>query len=339
MKISLRKNLFGTMIVSAALLMGACGGDDADTDTTATPDEPGEEDPAADYPSGPITVVVPAGPGGDTDLNTRITASYLEDELDTNIVVSNVAGAGGATGTQAVLDAADDGQTVLAFHNSMLLNNIFGLTDYTYTDFKMAGIAILDQSNTFLASPDAEFDDLESLIAYAEENPGEVTMATEIGSMTYIQTLQFQEETGVEFNIVDIGGAADKIAALLGGRVDIVPTSLGLVSGYVESGDMVPLGIMAEERLEGAPDVPTFQEQGVDIVIDKVFYWGFNEDTPDEYVEKFSQALENVAANEEFQAEIREAMLTPEYFDQQATNDKLAEIESDYQEAFDISGQ
>lgn len=333
MKISLRKNLFGTLILSSALLLGACGSSEADTAA------PGEEDPAADYPSGPITVVVPAGPGGDTDLNTRIMAKYLKEELDTNIVVSNVAGAGGATGTQTVLDADESGQTVLAFHNSMLLNNIFGLTDYTNTDFKMAGIGILDQSNTFLASPDAEFDDLESLIAHAKANPGKVTMATEVGSMTYIQTLQFQELTGVEFNIVDIGGASDKIAALLGGRVDIVPTSLGLVSGYIESGDMVPLGIMAEERLDGAPDVPTFQEQGVDIVIDKVFYWAFNQETPDEYVAKFSQAMENVVANEDYQAEIEEAWLTPVFLDQDETNEKLEGIKTEYQEAFDASEQ
>ena len=328
MKNLLRKSLFGSVLVASLVFLGACGGDTAN-ETTA------EEDPASDYPSGPITVVVPAGPGGDTDLNTRIMAKYLEKELDTNVVVSNVAGAGGATGTQAVLDAKGDGQTVLAFHNSMLLNNIFELTDYTYTDFKMAGIGILDQSNTFLASPDAEFDDLESLIEHAKANPGEVTMATEVGSMTYIQTLQFQEQTGVEFNIVDVGGASDKIAALMGGRVDVLPTSLGLVSGYIESGDMVSLGILAEERLESFPDIPTFQEQGVDIVIDKVFYWGFNEETPDEYVEKFSQAMEKVAANEEYQAEIKKASLSPVFLNPEETNEKLSGIEADYQEAYD----
>ncbi|QHJ70113.1 tripartite tricarboxylate transporter substrate binding protein [Planococcus halotolerans] len=333
MKNSLRKSIFGSILLTSVLFLGACGDEGSSGETS------GAEDPAADYPSGPITVVVPAGAGGDTDANTRIMAKYLEDELGENIVVSNVAGAGGATGTQAVLDAEPDGQTVLAFHNSMLLNNIFGLTDYTYTDFKMAGIGILDQSNTFLVSPDAEFDDLEGLIEYGLANPGELTMATEVGSMTYIQTLQFQEQTGVEFNIVDIGGAADKIAALMGGRVDVLPTSLGLVTGYVESGDMVPLGVMAEERLEGEPDVPTFKEQGVDIVIDKVFYWGFHPDTPDEYVDKFSQAMENVVANEEYQAEIEDALLSPTFFNQEETNEKLAEIESDYQEAYDSSEQ
>lgn len=329
MKNVLRKTLVGSILATSLMVLGACG-DDANEGASAN-------DPAADYPSGPITVVVPAGAGGDTDLNTRIMAKYLEDELDTNVVVSNVTGSGGATGTQTVLDAEADGQTVLAFHNSMLLNNIFGLTDYTYDEFKMAGVGVLDQSNTFLTSPDSEFQDIPSLIEYAKANPGEVTMATEIGSMTYIQTLQFQEQAGVEFNIVDIGGAADKIAALLGGRVDIVPTSLGLVSGYIESGDMVPLGVMAEERLEGAPDVPTFKEEGIDIVIDKIFYWGFDSETPDAYVEKFAEAMENVVENEEYQQEIEDSWLSPVFLDQEATNAKLEEINASYQEAYDNS--
>ena len=331
MKNIFRKTLFGSILATSLLLLGACG-DEASKEANAN-------DPAADYPSGPITVVVPSGAGGDTDLNTRIMAKYLEDELDTNVVVSNVTGSGGATGTQAVLDAKPDGQTVLAFHNSMLLNNIFGLTDYTYDEFKMAGVGVVDQSNTFLTSADSKFQDLDSLIEYAKANPKKVTMATEIGSMTYIQTLQFQELTGVEFNIVDIGGASDKIAALLGGRVDIVPTSLGLVSGYIESGDMVSLGVMAEERLEGAPDVPTFKEQGVDIVIDKLFYWGFGPETPDEYVEKFSKAMENVVENKDYQKEIKDSWLSPTFLDQEATNTNLEEIKASYQESFEKSEQ
>ncbi|MEI4769783.1 tripartite tricarboxylate transporter substrate binding protein [Psychrobacillus sp. FJAT-51614] len=330
----LRKSLFGLVLLVALVFLGACS---EETGKSVEAEDPVAEDPAADYPAGPITVIVPAGAGGDTDLNTRIMAKYLKDELNTNVVVTNVTGAGGATGTQTVLDAEANGQTVLAFHNSMLLNNIFGLTDYTYDEFKMAGIGVLDQSNTFLTHKDSKFNDIPSLIEYAKANPGKVTMATEVGSMTYIQTLQFQKLAGVEFNIVDVGGAADKIAALLGGRVDIVPTSLGLVSGYIESGDMVPLGIMAEQRLEGAPEVPTFKEQGIDIVIDKVFYWGFHKDTPDEFVGKFSKAIENVVANEEYQKEIKASWLSPTYLDTEETNAKLEEINSSYEEAYKIS--
>lgn len=331
MKNYLRKVLFGSVFIALLLLLGACGDKEANGSSDT------KDDPASDYPSGPITVVVPAGAGGDTDLNTRIMGKYLEKELDTNIVISNVTGAGGATGTQQVLDAKADGHTVLAFHNSMLLNKIFGLTDYTYSDFKMAGIGVLDQSNTFVTSPKSAFDDLASLIEYAKENPGKVTMATEVGSMTYIQTLQFQELTGIKFNIVDIGGASDKISALLGGRVDIVPTSLGLVSGYIESGNMIPLGIMAEERLEGAPEVPTFKEQDVDLVIDKVFYWGFHKDTPDELVKKFSNAMEQVVANEDYQEEIKKSWLSPTFLNTEESNKKLEEINNSYQKAYDAS--
>src|SRR5699024_3605795 len=192
-----------------------------------------------DYPTKPIEVVVPVGAGGDTDLNTRITAKYLEQELDESIVITNVEGSGGSTGIKELLSKEADGHSVLAYHNAMLVNNIYGLADYTYEDFKYAGVGIIDQSNTFLASKDAEFDDIESLIEYAKENPGQVNVATETGAMTHLQVLEFEQKTGVEFNIVDAGGASDKITALLGGRVDIVPTSLGLVQDYIESGEMI----------------------------------------------------------------------------------------------------
>jgi len=262
---------------------------------------------------------------------------HLEKELGKAIVVTNVNGAGGTTGTKRVLDAKPDGYTVLAFHNSMLLNNIYGLSDYTYSNYKIAGIGILDQSNTFITSKDSKFDDVESLIVFAKENPGEVTVATEIGSMTYIQMLEFQQLAGVEFNVVDVGGASDKITALLGGRVDIVPTSLGLVSSYIESGDFVSLGVIAEERLEGAPEVKTFKEQGVDLVVDKVFYWAFPKDTPDEIVEKFSQAMEKSVEQESFQEEIKKSWIEPVYLNAEQANKKISEIDALYRKVYEKS--
>lgn len=291
----------------------------------------------AEYPTKPIEVVVPVGAGGDTDLNTRITAKYLEQELGESIVITNVEGSGGSTGIKEVLSKEADGYAVLAYHNAMLVNNIYGLADYTSEDFKYAGVGILDQSNTFLASKDAEFDDLESLIEHAKDNPGKVKVATEVGAMTHLQILEFEQETGVEFNIVDAGGASDKITALLGGRVDIVPTSLGLVQDYIESGDFVSLGVLADERLEGAPDVETFAEQGVDMSVDKVFYWAFDPETPDEVVDTFSEALQKVVENEDYQEEIEKNWLTPTYLDSEETAEKLKEITEYDQAVYDAA--
>lgn len=289
----------------------------------------------AEYPSKPIEVIVPVGAGGDTDLNTRITAKYLEQELGESIVITNVEGSGGSTGIKEVLSKDADGYSVLAYHNAMLVNNIYGLADYTSKDFKYAGVGIIDQSNTFLASKDAAFDDIESLIEYAKENPGKVKVATETGAMTHLQVLEFEQKTGVEFNIVDVGGASDKITALLGGRVDIVPTSLGLVQDYLESGDFVSLGVIAEERLEGAPDIETFAEQGVDMSVDKVFYWAFDPETPDDVIDTFSEALKNVVEDESYQEEIGENWLTPRYLDPEETAQKLKEITESDQSVYD----
>lgn len=312
------KKYWGILLAAfMVLLLAACS-------STATGEKNG-------YPSKPIEIVVPAGAGGDTDLNTRTLAKYLEKELGTSLVVSNVTGSGGTVGVSKVLDATPDGHTVLAFHNSMLLNNIYGLSDQSIEDFKFAGTGVLDQANTFVVSKDSEFKTLEELIEYAKANPKKVTVATEMGSMTYIQVMEFQQKTGVELNIVDIGGASDKLTALLGGRVDIFPTSLGFVKSYLDSGDFVSLGILAEERLESAPDVPTFKEQGVDMTIDKVFYWGFPKDTPDEVVQTFSEAMEKVVANEEFQEEISQYWVEPVYLNSEETYTKLQELYDHYE--------
>src|SRR5699024_6079222 len=107
-------------------------------------------DGETDYPTQSIEVMVPAGAGGDTDLNSRITAKYLEEELGETLVVTNVGGSGGTTGINEFLSKEADGHNVLTYHNAMLVNNIYGISDIAYEDFQYAGMGILDQSNTFL---------------------------------------------------------------------------------------------------------------------------------------------------------------------------------------------
>ncbi|MDV2682879.1 tripartite tricarboxylate transporter substrate binding protein [Alkalihalophilus lindianensis] len=290
---------------------------------------------AVDYPTGPVTVVVPAGAGGDTDINARTFAKYLEQELGQPVVISNVTGAGGTVGAREVLDADADGQTVLFFHNSLLLNKILGLVDFSYDDYKLAGISILDEGNTFMVSGDSQFEDLQDLVDYARENPNEVSIATEVGGFTHLQLLALEQDQDIELNIVDVGGAADKIAALLGGHIDIVPTSLGLVKEYVESGDMRTLGIMAEETADLMPEVPTFKEQGVNSSFEKFFFFGFPSDTPDEVVEKFSSAMETVINNEEYRAEAEQYLVSPTYMNPEETAIYMQEAEAYYEELYE----
>jgi tripartite-type tricarboxylate transporter receptor subunit TctC len=320
MKKSFKGILFAITMLVFATIMSGC----SDTSSGSNEAE------ASDYPSKPITVVVPAGAGGDTDANARLLGKYLEKELGQPVVISNVTGAGGTVGASEVLDADPDGHTVLFFHNSLLLNRILGLTEDSYDSFKLAGIPVLDQGNTFMVSGDSKFENLQDMVEYARAHPGEVSIATEVGGFTHLQLLALQKDQDIELNIVDVGGAAEKVTALLGGHVDIVPTSLGLVKDYVESGDMRSLGIMASDRVDLMPDVPTFVEQGVNSEFEKFFFYGFNPDTPDEIVDEFSKAVENVVNNEEYVKEAEKFLVTPTYLNQQEAFEYIKKAEEKY---------
>ncbi|PMC35947.1 tripartite tricarboxylate transporter substrate binding protein [Bacillus sp. UMB0899] len=324
--------VFITTILVAALFAG-CSQSTSNEGDASNKDSKG----GSNYPSQPITVVVPAGAGGDTDANARLLGKYLEKELGQPVVISNVTGAGGTVGANEVLDADPDGYTALFFHNSLLLNRIMGLTEDSYDSFKLAGISVLDQGNTFMVSSDSKFKDLKGMIDYARDNPGEVSIATEVGGFTHLQLLALQEDQGIELNIVDVGGAAEKVTALLGGHVDIVPTSYGLVKNYVESGDMRSLGIMASERVDLIPDVPTFVEQGVNSEFEKFFFFGFNPDTPDEIVEAFSKAVENVVNDEEYVKEAEKFLVTPTYMNPDKSFEYMKQTEEKYIEINEAS--
>ena len=310
----MRKAVYGLMFIALFALLGAC------SESAEGTEQDGKG--GSSYPTKPIEVIVPAGAGGDTDLNTRTMAKYLEKELGVSLVITNINGAGGTTGTKKVLDSKSDGYTVLSYHNSTLISKILGLTDYTYSDFEIAGMGVMDRGNAFVVSEKSEFGDLDDLIAHAKENPEKVNVATEVGSFTHLQLLAF--------NIVDVGGASDKVTALLGGRIDVIPTQLGLVNSYIESGDFKVLGILSEERLKVAPDVPTFKEQGVDIVMDKFFFWGFPQGTPEEIVTTFTEALERVVANEDYQKEIEGYMVEPIYLNPEESIELMNKDEEFY---------
>src|SRR5690606_35637940 len=121
------------------------------------------------------------------------------------IVVNNVTGSGGTIGSRQVLDADPDGYTVLAFHDSILINNILGLADFSFADFTLAGVSVTDDGNAFLVSGDSQFDTLTDFVEYGISNPNEISVATEVGAFTHLQLLALEQETGASFNIVDVG--------------------------------------------------------------------------------------------------------------------------------------
>lgn len=285
------------------------------------------------YPTKPIQVVVPAGAGGDTDLNCRILGKYLEKELGQTIVTVNVGGAGGSLGTRKVKDSQADGYTVLFFHPGMLLNKVMGLVDFSFQDFELGGLAVLDETNIFAANSMAPYNNVAELAKIIREKPKSISFATEVGSFTHLHVLAFQDAAGggAELNVVDVGGAAAKTAALKGRQIDIIGTQYGLIKDYIANKDFKAIGVLSDKRNPAFPDVPTFKELGFDISFTKFFFYSFPKGTPRDVVDTFSAAIKRVVDNPDYKKEAFNALfVTATYMNPKETFDFLSGEEAKY---------
>ena len=313
----MRKRTLSVVSLVLALIMimtlAACGGStesaapESSAPESSAPESEAPEASGTDWPTKPISIIVPAAAGGDTDLNTRVFAKYLQEELGQTVVITNISGM--AAAFNEVANAANDGYTACSYHPGILVANILGTVQQPWDSFEFCNIFANDLQTAWLVSADSDIKTLDDLIAASKEAP--IGFATEVGSVSHLTQLMFMQLVeGSQFNIVDAGGSADKITALLSGQLDLMYNQLGLVKDYMTAGDFVALGVMAEERSENWPDVPTFKEQGVDMVFDKPYWLFFPEGTDQAIVDKMNEAIAAVCANPDYAAELQDTMQT-----------------------------
>ncbi|WP_420394517.1 tripartite tricarboxylate transporter substrate binding protein [Acuticoccus sp.] len=257
----------------------------------------------AQYPERPITMIVAYSAGGGTDIAARTLVPYIEKYLgeDATITVVNRTGAGGEIGFTALAMAEPDGYTI-GFINApnILTIPIQRETRYSMDDIEPVANIVYDPGG-FSVLPDAGINTLDELVTYAKENPGEVSYGTTgIGSDDHLAALAFERLAGIEMNHVPFDGNADVRAALLGGHIDLGSGNVSEMIPDANAGNVVLLGQMAEERWEGAPDVPTFQEQGFDIVIGSNRAIGAPAGFPEDALAQLSEAIEKAVQDPEF---------------------------------------
>lgn len=265
--------------------------------------------PKTNYPEKTIQVIVPVKPGGGTDLSCRITIPYLEKELGQSLVVVNVDGAGGSIGMTQVKDSKADGYTMLYHQSDVIANDIMGVVDYHWDDaLTIAGTVNQINNMALLVAGDAPYNTLEEFIAYAKNQPAPLNLATEIGTDNQLFMMYFADMAGIELNLVDLGGAANRVAAMKGKQIDLTCMPYFNVKDYVATGDFKCIGIFAEERTPYFPDLPTMKEQGLDISYSKFHLFAYPAGTPDEIVQRFEEALKAVCENPEYQKELSEKL-------------------------------
>ncbi|MBR1156827.1 tripartite tricarboxylate transporter substrate binding protein [Bradyrhizobium sp. JYMT SZCCT0428] len=221
---------------------------------------------ADEFPTRPITWVVPFAPGGITDTTSRIVAEEMAKTLGQSVLIDNRGGAGGTVGTEQVARAKPDGYTMIYGTQGTMAANVTLRKELSYDPLKsFVPVHLVGESpNLFVAFAGAPYNSVPEFIAYAKANPGKVTFSSSgVGTATHLVAELFKTVTGIEMLHVPYKGSAPALNDLIAGRLDVMfdyPVSVG---PHVEAGKLKVLATTAPERLRAFPNAPTMAELGL----------------------------------------------------------------------------
>ncbi|MFC6489298.1 Bug family tripartite tricarboxylate transporter substrate binding protein [Nitratireductor sp. GCM10026969] len=257
---------------------------------------------AQDFPERPIQAIVPYSAGGSTDLSLRIFADTFERLYEgAEFVVRNQPGGGGSIGTSAALNARPDGYTLgSGAQGPLAILPHLGGTDYTIDDVAFVGL-FARSLQVLVACKDAPFSDFGSFIEYAKGTPPQIGNSG-AGGANHVSAQAFADAAGIEIENVPYNGSSDARTACVGGHIDAMVASPAEALEQSEAGNMTPIFVMEPERIDLFPDTPTAVENGID------FTWSSwkgiiaPKGIPEENLQFLRDAVEAVANDEEFVA-------------------------------------
>lgn len=253
---------------------------------------------AAEYPAGPIRMVVGFPPGGGTDGAARIIAEKLPQHLGQAVVVENRAGAGGMLGANQVTRAAPDGYTVFFGSSAELVIGPITRKTIPYQLLKnFSPIGEVGSVKFLLVVPaSSPVNDVEALVERGKKSPGEMNFASfGVGSTNHMIGEMFLSSTGVSATHVPYQGSAPQTTALLAGEVDFTFETAAVALPLIKSGKVKVLATSSSQRLKELPDVPTLQESGFDELVAEGWMGLFAPaNTPEPIVQRLNEALNKV---------------------------------------------
>lgn len=217
----------------------------------------------AQYPTRPLTLVVPWGAGGGTDATARIVAALLEKEIGQPVNVVNRTGGSGVVGHSAIAEAEADGYTIGMATVEIGMMHWQGLTDLTWEDYTPLAMVNEDPAAVHVRA-DSEWEDLTDMLDAIKANPGEHRASgTGQGGIWHLAIAGLLSELDIDpaaVPWVPSQGAAPGLQDLVAGGVDIVPSSIPEARSLIEAGRVKSLAVMSSDRNPAFPDVPTTQE-------------------------------------------------------------------------------
>jgi tripartite-type tricarboxylate transporter receptor subunit TctC len=263
---------------------------------------------AQDFPSRPITLVIPFAPGGSTSIVGRGIADKMSELMGEKIVIDNRPGAGGTVGTRAVAKSAPDGYTLLLGYTGTLAIGPSLYKNVGYDprkDFAPVGM-IGNAPNSLVVNPDFPAKTLAELIAYAKANPGKLNFGSAgAGTASHITGEYFARAAGITLVHIPYKGTGPALTDLLGGHIPMAFAPIPASHSNVAAGKLRALAVTSPGRSGLLPDVPTIAESGIP-GFDASLYYGLAAPagTPRPVVDKLNKVLREALASEEVKRQL-----------------------------------
>lgn len=243
--------------------------------------------------------------GGGSDALAQLVQPFLAEELGINFVNEYIPGATGAIAwTRLAKQSPNDGSTISITNTPMLQTNYIMNPSITYTIDEITPIAnIVTDPGIAVVAADSPFQTFEDLVKAAKDAPGTVTVGNSgVGGDDYFTSIQFERQAEVELQKVPFQGDGPSWTAAMGGKIDASFTNVGVTYSQIQEGNLRPLAVFSEERLENLPDVPTAKELGYDLVAGSSRGYSGPGGFPEEARQQLIDALGRVMENPDFQA-------------------------------------
>jgi tripartite-type tricarboxylate transporter receptor subunit TctC len=269
---------------------------------------------AEDWPTRPITLVVPFAAGGGIDVSARIQAQRMGELLGQSIVVENIGAAAGMAGGQRVAKAAPDGYTLLigntgthAYNQTLYKKPLYNAA----TDFQPVGL-VSESPRILIARKDLPANNLQELIAFLKANEKTAQFGSAgVGSGTHLPCVLFNLAIGANVTHVPYRGEGPVMQDLIGGRVDYMCATIQSGAAQAKQGTVKGIAVMAEKRVPIIADLATTGEQGlpgVEAAVWNAFF--FPKGTPDPIVRKLNKAMSDAIDDPAVRKRLEELGLT-----------------------------
>jgi len=291
----------------------------------ATTEKPAKEV----YPTKDLTIIVGSGAGGATDIAMRVFVKYFQKHFPTRVNVINIGGAGGSVAIAELQKRQNDGYTLLTQLSSMPLNHAIGTFTFTWEDFEPIS-GLFSGFMTTVVRSDSDIKTFSDFAKRVKEDKsfryGVFTNSPSTGIL-----LVLEDYLGVKLNVIDIPESG-KQTELLAGRLDGTSDFFAQMKPFIDSGDFRSLGVFVPERLDNYPDIPTFEEMGVDYEITNMMMGLFApKGTPKEIVSYIDSKIKETYEQEpNLLKELNDLAYFPQYMNSQDYIKWLDPVFKDY---------